>query len=118
MCAVGGQVFGSAWIVGIKEGHVDIALGIAGDFIGLIDEMQESVFEVEHIWNRGNLVIGQEQVILGVVEFEFYRFQDIGADQLWVYQIILERDDFVEFGIIGDIVVVIHAMSRACKVHV
>ena len=61
--AVGGQVLGDAWVVGIKEGHVDVALGETGYLIDLIDEMQKSLLEIPYRWNLYDTIIGEEQVL-------------------------------------------------------
>ena len=46
--AVGGEVLGGAGIVGIEEGDVYVALGKAGYFVDLIDEMQKTLLEIPY----------------------------------------------------------------------
>ena len=80
LLAVGGEVLGVAWVVGIAEGDVDVALGETGDLIDLIDEMKESILEIPFRWNFHDTIIGEEEVLLGVVILEVDGLQNVGTD--------------------------------------
>ena len=52
----------------------------AGDFIDLIDAMQKTFLEIPYRRNLQDTVIGEEQILLGVIILEVDGLQDMGAD--------------------------------------